>query len=76
MRAIPSQPDRGSIVGRVVLAGKSVHIPDVPPIPNYLLLEAREVESIRTVLGVPLLREGTPIGVSAGSAQDGEAVHR
>jgi adenylate cyclase len=52
---------RGSIVGRVVLEGGIVHVHDVAADPNYMsrLITAGQ----RSVLGVPLLREGHPIGV-------------
>ncbi|HVQ16796.1 MAG TPA: GAF domain-containing protein, partial [Vicinamibacterales bacterium] len=63
MRSHPVAPDRTSIVGRVVLAGKSVHIPDADADPELTLLQARGVEKNRTVLGVPLLRDGKLIGV-------------
>src|SRR4051794_9452295 len=60
---VPIAADRTSIVGRVVLAGKSVHIPDADADPELTLLQARGVEKNRTVLGVPLLRDGKLIGV-------------
>ncbi|MGA7185452.1 MAG: GAF domain-containing protein, partial [Pseudolabrys sp.] len=63
MRSHPVAADRTSIVGRVVLAGKSVHIPDADADPELTLLQARGVEKNRTVLGVPLLRDGKLIGV-------------
>ena len=63
MRSHPVAADRTSIVGRVVLAGKSVHIPDAGADPELTLLQARGVEKNRTVLGVPLLRDGKLIGV-------------
>ena len=63
MRSHPVAADRTSIVGRVVLAGKSVHIPDADADPELTFLQARGVEKNRTVLGVPLLRDGKLIGV-------------
>ena len=54
---------RGSIVGRVVLEGKPLQIPDVLADLNYRMTEAQKVGGYRTMLGVPLLREGLPIGV-------------
>jgi GAF domain-containing protein len=55
--------DRGSLVGRAVVEGKIVHIPDVLEDPEYTNWEAQKIAGFRTVLGVPLLREGVPIGV-------------
>ena len=43
--------------------GRTVQIPDVLADPEYKLPEQRRLGGIRTMLGVPLLREGTPIGV-------------
>jgi signal transduction histidine kinase len=43
--------------------GKIVQIPDVLADPEYTYLEAQKLGGFRTLLGVPLLREGTPIGV-------------
>jgi len=46
-----------------VLEGKTVHIPDVLNDPEYSFMEGQSVGGYRTALGVPLLREGNPIGV-------------
>jgi signal transduction histidine kinase len=54
---------RGSLVGRTVLEGKSVQIADVMADPDYKMTEVARIAGIRTMLGVPLLREGMPIGV-------------
>ena len=59
---IPFAPSRGSVVGRTVLAGKTVHVFDVLADPEYTLLEWARQARFRTALGIPLLREG-PIGV-------------
>jgi GAF domain-containing protein len=55
--------DRGSITGRVVLDRCTVHVADVLADPEYDQLEWQQVGKQRTVLGVPLLREGALIGV-------------
>jgi signal transduction histidine kinase len=55
-------PERGSCVGRTLLEGRTVHIRDIWEDPEYRL-ELTKLEGYRTLLGVPLLREGTPIGV-------------
>jgi GAF domain-containing protein len=58
-------PGRGSVVGRVLLEGKSVQIPDVLVDPEYAFREVATIGGYRTILGVPLLREGIPIGLMA-----------
>jgi GAF domain-containing protein len=55
-------PGRGSIVGRTVLEAKPVQIADVLTDPEYTL-PAEKIGNYRTALGIPLLREGVPIGV-------------
>ena len=57
-------PSRGSCVGRTLLEAKIVHIHDICDDPEYEL-ETSKLEGYRTMLGVPLLREGAPIGVLA-----------
>jgi hypothetical protein len=47
----------------VLLEGRSVQIPDVLADPEYTFLEAARLGNFRTILGVPLLREGIPIGI-------------
>jgi len=59
---IPFAPSRGSVVGRTLLAGKTVHVFDVLADPEYTLLDWARQAGFRTALGIPLLREG-PIGV-------------
>ena len=56
-------PGRSGVVSRVLLEGKSVQIADVLADPEYALLEIAKLGDFRTILGVPLLREGIPIGV-------------
>jgi signal transduction histidine kinase len=56
-------PGRASVTGRVLLEGKILQIPDVLNDPEYGLSEVQRLGGYRTHLGVPLLREGKPIGV-------------
>jgi two-component system NtrC family sensor kinase len=57
------EPSRHSLVGRTTLEGRAVHIPDVVADPEYTWAEAVERGGFRTMLGIPLTREGVPIGV-------------
>jgi GAF domain-containing protein len=63
MQRYPVLLSRGSVAGRAVLDRRIVHIPDVLADPEYEITERTRVGEIRTLLGVPLMREGTPIGV-------------
>jgi GAF domain-containing protein len=63
LRSISIEPGRGSIVGRVLLERRTVQVHDVQADPEYELSEVIRIGDYRTVLGVPLLREGVPIGV-------------
>jgi GAF domain-containing protein len=53
----------GSVVGRTVLAGKTIQIADVMADPDYKMTDIMKVAAVRTLLGVPMQREGTPTGV-------------
>ena len=55
--------DRTSVTGRVALERATIHVPDVLADPEFKHLEWQKVGKQRTVLGVPLLREGALIGV-------------
>jgi two-component system, NtrC family, sensor kinase len=63
MRERPIVPGRGSVLGRAVTEGRPVQVDDVTADPDYTLNERQRLGGFRTVLGVPLMREGTPIGV-------------
>ena len=54
---------RGSVSGRVLMDGRPIQIADVLADPEYSLDEVQRRGGYRTHLGVPLLREGSPIGV-------------
>src|SRR5262245_17649646 len=58
----PAGIDRGTAIGRAMVDGKIAHIPDVLSDVEYTYTEGQKVGGFRTMLGVPLLREGTPIG--------------
>jgi len=63
--SVPLEPGRGTVIGRAVLERKPVHVADVLADSDYLLKDAQRRIGYRTVLGVPLMREGRPIGVIA-----------
>ncbi|HET8972980.1 MAG TPA: GAF domain-containing protein [Pseudolabrys sp.] len=63
MRNHPIVLGRGSVLGRTVLDRKTTQVADVQADPQYKLTEQTSIGKYRTVLGVPLLREGNPIGV-------------
>jgi GAF domain-containing protein len=63
IRNLALGPGRGSVVGRVLLEGKTVQAADVLADPEFTMLEAQRRGGYRTALGVPLLRQGRPIGV-------------
>jgi GAF domain-containing protein len=65
MRDHPIAPGRGTVFGRTLIAGRPVQVSDVAADPEYILSEAQKLGGLRTVLGVPLLREDSPIGVIA-----------
>src|SRR5262249_55974972 len=64
LRTIKILPGRGSVAGRVLLEGNVVHVHDVRSDPEYSMsaLAAAEMLGARTMLGVPIIREGVPIG--------------
>jgi GAF domain-containing protein len=61
----PIAPGRGSLIGRTALEGKTVHLPDCLADPEYTFVEYQQAGKYRSDLGVPLLRDGVPIGVIA-----------
>jgi GAF domain-containing protein len=65
MEQHPITPGRGTVTGRALLEGTAIQSPDVLADPEYTLLEGQRIGGYRTLLAVPLLREGTPIGVFA-----------
>jgi class 3 adenylate cyclase len=62
IRAVSYAPGRGTAVGRALLERQAVQIADIGADPEHAARHAATKGMIRTILGVPLLREGEPIG--------------
>ena len=63
IKNIPIKAERGTASGRALAEGRVVHIADVKTDPEYTLVEAQRLGDYRTILCVPMLREGVPIGL-------------
>ena len=63
LNTIAIEPGRGTVVGRVLLERKTVHMHDIQADPDYELGGLVALGGYRTMLGVPMLRQGRPIGV-------------
>jgi PAS domain S-box-containing protein len=57
------RPGSATLVGRTAAAARPIQITDALADPDYAPKEDARVGQLRSMLGVPLLREGTPIGV-------------
>ena len=76
-RAFPVAPDRGSSAGRAALSGTLHHIPDVHADPDYRFGELARFTSFRSIVAVPMVREGRVIGtVNVGRAEAGHFSER
>jgi two-component system NtrC family sensor kinase len=64
VQGVPVEPEQGSATGRSMLEGRIVHIPDVRADPEYTF-GAWRLGDFRTILSVPMLRDGMPIGFLA-----------
>jgi signal transduction histidine kinase len=63
VKDIPVRLERATLTGRALLEHRVIHIPDVLNDPHYTWAKAQELGGFRTVLGVPMVREGVPMGV-------------
>src|SRR5207248_1694474 len=63
MKKLQFQPGRGTIAGRTAMERNVIHVKDVLNDPEFTLGDAARTLGTRSILGVPLLREGVPIGV-------------
>src|SRR5262249_53496093 len=67
------RPDRGSIFGRTLLEGRTVHVADVVADPEFNRPQQPLATGIRAAVGVPLLREGIFVGTLVVSRQEPRA---
>ena len=65
VRTVPVEPERGSATGRALLERRTVHIPNVEADPEYTFADAKRLGGFKSIVAVPMLREGNPIGVLA-----------
>jgi signal transduction histidine kinase len=63
MKTFEFMPGRSTVAGRAALARDVVQVTDVLADPEYVLVEAVRKMGARTIVGVPLVREGIPIGI-------------
>jgi transcriptional regulator with GAF, ATPase, and Fis domain len=65
MRRVPVKPERGHVAGLVLLEGRTIHVSNLRAPRDVIWAKAQELGGFRSMLGVPILRDGTPIGVLA-----------
>jgi two-component system, NtrC family, sensor kinase len=70
IKDLPVEPARSTGLGRALLEGKVIHIADVEADPDYTWKEAQQLGGFHTMLGVPMLREGVPVGVMGLTRKD------
>ena len=58
-----TKPDRGSLFSRAILEGRTIHVSDVLADPEYDRSRLRDLVTVRAGLAVPMMREGTVVGV-------------
>lgn len=63
MKTRPHAAERGTLFGRTLMEGKAVQILDALADGEYRALEAQKIAGFRTLLQVPLIREGVSIAV-------------
>jgi GAF domain-containing protein/CheY-like chemotaxis protein/HAMP domain-containing protein/anti-sigma regulatory factor (Ser/Thr protein kinase) len=61
----PRPPKPDSAVGRAILECKISHIPDVQADPNYRFTDVARTVTFRSIVAVPVLRDGSAIGAIA-----------
>src|SRR5262249_51630096 len=63
VKDVPVKPERGTVTGLALLKRQIIHVPDVRLAEDVTWAKAQTLGRFRTILGVPMLREGVPIGV-------------
>src|SRR5262249_11668335 len=63
MKKLAIRPGRETCTGRALLEGQTIHIPDCEADPEWNAPGILRIRGNRAILGVPFLREGSPIGV-------------
>ena len=58
-------PGQGTISERVLLEKRIIHVADLEADPDHPLRDVAHTDRLRTALGVPLMRDGEPLGVFA-----------
>jgi GAF domain-containing protein len=58
----PTRPGRHLFTARAILDRSVIHVPDVAKDPEHVALDIAETTRFRSVLSVPMLRGGDPIG--------------
>jgi GAF domain-containing protein len=61
-RVFPNSPSRGTSTGRAILSRAIVYIPDTTKDTEYQAKSAAQAAGFRSLLSVPMLRKGGPIG--------------
>jgi len=78
LRVFPMRPSRtGSLAARTVFERQIIHVPDVLAEPEYNVLQQAVESGYRSVLSVPMLRDGTVVGtITVGRSQAGRYLDR
>src|SRR5262249_45013343 len=63
MTRVRFEPGRGTVTGRTALERKIVHVHDVRDDRELILTDLIKRQAARTILGVPMMRQGTPTGI-------------
>src|SRR2546427_8157784 len=78
LRVFPMRPSRtGSLAARTVFERQIIHVPDALAEPEYNVSQQAAESGYRSVLSVPMLREGTVLGtITVGRSQAGPYLDR